>query len=224
MVFATGSHTLDRPVLVIGAGVAGSCCALRLRRHGIDVHLAEKTPFPRAKVCGCCIGGAGLQLLDQLSLRSWVQTHGADTVRWSGSIGDQRIELDLPEGVAISRERLDSKLLSSAGEAGAKVFTPAFARVDQLNSQFVAASLEMEGIQRYQHEYSVVVIASGLNAAGSQRLLPWREKPNGPFGVAFFAKSDSLPVRNSRCKSPSNAHRSIQIAGHNSPPLPLFPN
>ena len=193
MLAALGLGSLKRPVLVIGGGVAGACCALRLRSHGIAVHLAEKSAFPRAKVCGCCIGGAGLHLLEQLSLRTWVQSHGASTSRWSASIADQRIELALPDGVAISRETLDSKLLSSAGEAGAELFTPAFARVDQLNAKSVTASLLMEGNQDQPFEYSAVVIASGLNAAGSQRLLPWREKPNGPFGASFFARSDSLP-------------------------------
>ena len=132
-------------------------------------------------------------MLEQLSLRTWVQEHGIHTYRWIGSIGGQRIELPLPRGVAISREALDSKLLSSAGEAGAVLFTPAFAQVDQLHPDRVVASLEIPGIRTWQHEYSAVVIASGLNAAGSQRLLPWREKPNGPFGAAFFATSDSLP-------------------------------
>lgn len=56
------------PILVIGGGIAGASCALRLRQHGIDVLVAEKVAFPRAKVCGCCIGGAGLASLEQLSL------------------------------------------------------------------------------------------------------------------------------------------------------------
>ena len=166
---------------------------LRLRHHGIDVHLAEKTPFPRAKVCGCCIGGAGLQVLDQLSLRSWVETQGVNTNRWIGSIGSREIELPLPQGVAISRESLDSKLWSSAGEAGAELMMPAVARIQELNADSVKARIDLVCGETIEQLYSAVVMASGLNAEGSQRLLPWREKPNGPFGAAFFAESDSLP-------------------------------
>lgn len=186
--------SLPLPVLVIGGGVSGSACALRLRSHGIDVHLAEKSVFPRAKVCGCCLGGIGLHCLDQLLLRDWALQNGVATSRWSGSLGGQRIELPLPQGVAISRELLDTRMLQSAAEAGANLLTPALARVDKHDSNSVTATVKFNGLTSRQYEYSVVVIASGLNASGSQRLLPWREKPNGPFGAAFFARSETLPA------------------------------
>jgi flavin-dependent dehydrogenase len=179
-------------VLVIGGGVAGSSCALRLRSRGIDVHVAEKLSFPRAKVCGCCIGGVGLNLLETLSLRSWAEAHGVPTSTWIGSMGGTRIELSLPDGVAISRESLDSEMLRRAAEAGAEVSSPVSARVDQLHSDSVTASLSAAEGTSWIERYAAVVIASGLNASGSQRLLPWVEKPNGPFGAAFFARSDSL--------------------------------
>ncbi len=179
-------------VLVIGGGVAGSSCALRLRSRGIEVHLAEKLSFPRAKVCGCCIGGVGLNLLETLALRSWAEAHGVKTSKWSGSIGGTRVELSLPDGIAISRESLDSEMLRRAAEAGAEVSSPVSARVDQLHPDSVTTSLSAAEGTSWMERYAAVVIASGLNASGSQRLLPWVEKPNGPFGAAFFARSDLL--------------------------------
>ena len=183
---------MEHRVLVIGGGVAGSSCALRLRSRGIDVHVAEKLSFPRAKVCGCCIGGVGLDLLEQLSLRSWVETHGLKTSKWSGSIGGTRVELSLPDGIAISRESLDTEMLRRAADAGAEIFSPVSARVDQLLPDSVTTSLSASEGTSWMERYAEVVVASGLNASGSQRLLPWVEKPNGPFGAAFFARSDSL--------------------------------
>lgn len=185
---------MRRPVLVIGGGVSGAACALRLRRHGLEVHLAEKAAFPRAKVCGCCLGGAGLRVLQQLELRDWVEQQGVTTDRWLGSMGGQRIELPLSSGVAISRERLDSKLLESAQAAGAELFQPVSARIDQVTGDSVQVHLERGEGEAEPESYSAVVIASGLNASGSQRLLPWTEKPNGPFGASFFADSDCLPT------------------------------
>jgi flavin-dependent dehydrogenase len=67
------------------------------------------------------------------------------------------------------------------------------ARVEGIDDQGVTVILQGSGTPAREQRYGAVVIASGLNASGSQRLLPWREKPNGPFGVSFFAKSDSLP-------------------------------
>lgn len=39
-------------VLIIGGGPAGSSCAIKLRKLGIDCVLAEKARFPRVKLCG----------------------------------------------------------------------------------------------------------------------------------------------------------------------------
>ena len=39
-------------VLIIGAGPAGAITAYTLAKAGVDVHLLEKTRFPRQKTCG----------------------------------------------------------------------------------------------------------------------------------------------------------------------------
>ena len=88
-------------VLVIGGGVAGSSCALALSRLGVSVDLVEKASFPRTKVCGCCIGPAGLTLLDRLSLRDEALRLGLATNRWSASLDRRRIDLSIPSGLVI---------------------------------------------------------------------------------------------------------------------------
>ncbi len=179
------------PVLVIGGGVAGASCALRLRKHGVEVVVAEKAAFPRAKVCGCFLGGAGLASLEQLSLRQWALDTGVPAHLWRASIGGKRIELPLPSGVAISREALDTKLLATAGDAGASVSMPCQATIDRADKTSVLATLQF-GQQQQQREFATVVVAGGLNAGGLQQILPWIEAPNGPFGVSFTASSDAI--------------------------------
>jgi flavin-dependent dehydrogenase len=179
------------PVLVIGGGVAGASCASRLREHGVEVVVAEKAAFPRAKVCGCSLGGAGLASLEQLSLRQWALDTGVPTRLWRASLGGKRIELPLPGGVVISRQALDTKLLSTAGEAGASISMPCRATIDSADEHSVLATLQF-GQQQQQREFAAIVVASGLNASGLQQILPWRELPNGPFGVSFSASSESI--------------------------------
>lgn len=178
------------PILVIGAGVSGSACAIRLRRHGIQVVLAEQAVFPRTKVCGCCLGGAGLQTLEQLSLRSWVQQVGERTQSWQASIGGKLVELELPEGVAISRQALDTKLLETADQAGAEVHSACTAKIVNVQNRAVVASLQEDG-KVTEHEFSAVVVAAGLRASSVQQMLPWYESPHGPFGVSFTADPES---------------------------------
>jgi flavin-dependent dehydrogenase len=84
-------------------------------------------------------------------------------------------------------------LLDVARQAGAEVYSPMEARVEGMDDEAVTVVLQGAGVPSQMQQYGAVVIASGLNASGSQRLLPWREKPNGPFGVSFFARSDTLP-------------------------------
>ena len=44
---------------------------MQLAERDIEVHLAEKAAFPRDKVCGCCLGGSGIETLDKLGLADW---------------------------------------------------------------------------------------------------------------------------------------------------------
>lgn len=181
----------DVPILVIGGGVAGSACALRLRQHGIEVHVAEKTSFPRTKVCGCCLGGAGLETLRQLRQRDWVMETGVATRCWQASIGGRLVELALPTGVAISRQALDSHLLGVAADQAATVWMPCQASLDSVDEDHVTAGLVIDG-QPVQQRFSAVVVASGLTAGGLQTRLPWKETPHGPFGISFTATSNMI--------------------------------
>ena len=45
-------NTIERDVIVIGAGPAGSICAPYLAKAGVDVLLLDKEVFPRDKTCG----------------------------------------------------------------------------------------------------------------------------------------------------------------------------
>lgn len=53
-------------VAIVGAGPAGTACALALRGSGLRVVLLDKARFPRDKVCGDAVPGAALTALARL--------------------------------------------------------------------------------------------------------------------------------------------------------------
>jgi geranylgeranyl reductase family protein len=53
-------------IAIIGAGPAGTACALALRGSGLRVALLDKATFPRDKVCGDAVPGHALKALRQL--------------------------------------------------------------------------------------------------------------------------------------------------------------
>ena len=53
-------------VAIVGAGPAGTACALALRGQGLRVVLLDKATFPRDKVCGDAVPGHALKALGQL--------------------------------------------------------------------------------------------------------------------------------------------------------------
>jgi len=62
----SASYTHD--ILIIGAGPAGSACALALKDSGLKTALLDKARFPRDKVCGDAIPGRAVRVLREISL------------------------------------------------------------------------------------------------------------------------------------------------------------
>ena len=120
------------PVIVVGAGPAGSVLAGLLAKRGIETLLLDKAVFPREKICGDYLSPGTVRLLDQLDLLDLVRSAGAQ--RLSGMTvtspdgttftaefpsitttdGNRPFALSLPRAI------LDSLLLNWARDLGAK--------------------------------------------------------------------------------------------------------
>ena len=68
-------------VIVVGAGPAGAMAAFELAHRSLRVLLVDKSGFPRPKVCGCCLNGQALALLQARGLESTIANHGAVPLR-----------------------------------------------------------------------------------------------------------------------------------------------
>lgn len=178
-------------ILVIGGGPAGAACAIRLRQHGLPVDVIEKDSFPRPKVCGCCIGGIGLAMLDQLQVKQQAIGRGTVTDRWHGSLESRVIRLALPGGLAICRTQLDPLLLDAASAMSANVIVRQTATIVRADDAAVDVRIDDSGDVRIER-YDVVIVAAGLKVGGVNELLPWTKTPWGPFGVSLMADIDHV--------------------------------
>ncbi|MCP3905281.1 MAG: NAD(P)/FAD-dependent oxidoreductase [Planctomycetes bacterium] len=108
-------------VVVIGAGPAGTMAAIETARLGASVLVLDRAAFPRAKVCGCCLGAAALDTLRGAGLGDVPARCGAQPLEHLDlRAGSRRVRLRIPSGAVISRRALDTALLDNAIGAGAR--------------------------------------------------------------------------------------------------------
>jgi flavin-dependent dehydrogenase len=111
-------ETAQYELIVVGAGPAGSACAITAARLGARVLLLEKDRFPRQKVCGEFVSSESLELLDGLL--------DDNRFRSCPQMLSSRIFLDhktvalpvTPAAQSIPRFDLDAMLFQAAQHAG----------------------------------------------------------------------------------------------------------
>src|SRR5262249_46295116 len=107
-------------VVVIGAGPAGSLAARELARRNCTVLLVDRAAFPRWKVCGSCLNGRALAMLDEAGLGDLPERNEAVPLSAFHLAGGGRAAtVSLPGGVALSRSRFDAALVEEAIREGA---------------------------------------------------------------------------------------------------------
>jgi flavin-dependent dehydrogenase len=164
-----GSLTLEQaarrewPVVIVGAGPAGSFLARSLALAGVEVLLIDRASFPRWKVCGCCLNGAALSVLDATGLGEL--TSACEAVPLSrvrlGAAG-RWADLSLPVGAALSREVFDAALVRAALDEGVQFLGETTARLLPRNdSARRAVRLRQQG-EQWTVAARVLIAADGL--------------------------------------------------------------
>lgn len=113
----------ETSVLVIGAGVAGCAAAIALRQAAIEVTVVDKTSGSPQRFCGEFLSAEALESLDELGVSGQVASLGPSRVRRlrMHTMAGSGYELLLGrEGLGLSRQALDSTLLTRAVELGAQ--------------------------------------------------------------------------------------------------------
>ncbi len=116
--------TIEYDLVVIGAGLAGSCLAAAVAKHGWNVVLLERHRGPRHKVCGEFLSPESQSSLHALGLHATVAALAPAEIRQAAIISPTGRQLDMAlPGVAwgVSRFRLDAALAHAAQMQGAIV-------------------------------------------------------------------------------------------------------
>ena len=113
----------DYDLIIVGAGPAGSSCAILCAEKGLSVLMIDSSRFPRDKVCGDCLNPAVWPVLERLGVAQGVRElphSSVPTIRFSVT-GGEMIELPLPQGhgeVVVRRREFDAWLVEQAREQG----------------------------------------------------------------------------------------------------------
>lgn len=129
-------------LIVIGGGLAGLSCALRLSKVGCRVLLLEKNPYPHHKVCGEYVSNEILPYLNSLGIDPFER--GAVSIdRFEvSSIEGKTIRSNLPlGGFGISRYALDNLLYEKLSER-AEVHFETVENLSFLQNEFTVSTLE----------------------------------------------------------------------------------
>ncbi|MFZ4749367.1 MAG: NAD(P)/FAD-dependent oxidoreductase [Phycisphaerales bacterium] len=176
---AAGDATFD--VAVIGAGPAGACAAIAAARVGARVLLVDRSVFPRAKVCGCCLTAAGVAGLRALGAeRAVADAAPLATVRLS--CGGRSVTLRRAAGVAIGREQLDVRLIEIARAHGVEVRLGVAARVAADGT--LALRADADGRAACTVRARTTIVADGLGGTALDGVdgFAWTVAPRSHMG------------------------------------------
>ncbi len=147
-------------VMVIGAGPAGALAARQSALLGARVLLVDRAAFPRAKVCGCCINGAAMEVLAQVGLGDLLRQCQARELRTVQLASRGRFaRIRLSQGVSLSRDRFDAALILAAVEAGAEF-------LDQTPAVIGATQGEARGVHLKRLDAGSTATAKSIIVAG----------------------------------------------------------
>lgn len=123
------------PIRIIGGGLAGLSLGIALRRARVPVTLTEAGEYPRHRVCGEFISGAGQQSLESLGLTKLL--NGAVTnLRTTWFHRNQPIlskSLPVP-ALGLSRFQLDARLAGYFQEMGGHLIPRNRARIKETSA------------------------------------------------------------------------------------------
>ena len=176
---------MQRYLLIIGGGPAGSAAAITAARAGLKVTLFEKAPYGRDKVCGDGLTPRAIGALNELRIDHSV-AHRIDGLRMIA--GKKKRELLWPvtsrfpaHGAVWPRQRFDNHLLDVAIASGADVRFDSEALPEMEGERVVGVRVAND-----VYRAPFTILAAGAQGMAAKMLGAERD-PNETFGLAIRA-------------------------------------
>jgi menaquinone-9 beta-reductase len=177
-------------LIVIGAGLAGSCLAAAVARRGWSVILLERGRGARHKVCGEFLSPEAQSSLQALGLHAAVAALVPVEITSARIISRRGLQLglDLPgQAWGVSRFALDAALARAAAEAGALVLEGVTATATvQTDAGYRVEARAADGM-RFSLSARTAVVACGRNPVSGLRPAVAAAAPAGPRYVGLKA-------------------------------------
>jgi geranylgeranyl reductase family protein len=180
----------DFPVVISGAGPAGSTASIFLSEAGIPHLLLEKEVFPRDKICGDAISGKGLDVLSKVKKEQVVGfghaqgknllTYGMRFVAPNGREVDipfPKPKNDLPVGFLSKRIEFDHFLFDNTQSAHAERWQDSELKAITRTGNSLALTIQKGGEERTIHT-NLVIGADGSRSAVKRQLQGFEQDDN----------------------------------------------
>ncbi len=187
-------------VAVVGAGVAGALVAGLCAKAGWRTLLVEKEPWPRPKVCGCCLNKRGIGVLKRCGILPYLSANDCVPLTQMELIGRRsRAAIALPGGSVISRSGLDGAVVAWAQDQGTFFLPETLARPQgDADARFVGTLLESRAMSvSIKSRFLVGAWGLGGNAAKWNAALTTRVQPSSHMGAGTILPREtngSLPM------------------------------
>jgi 2-polyprenyl-6-methoxyphenol hydroxylase-like FAD-dependent oxidoreductase len=133
----------QKPITIVGGGLAGLTLGMGLRRRGVPVTVWEAGKYPRHRVCGEFISGRGQAALTRLGLREQLTDAGAIPARTTAFFSrrsESRVRKLAEPAWSLSRYALDELLAKEFRAAGGELKENARWRGEEFSEGTVRAS------------------------------------------------------------------------------------
>ncbi|WEG14850.1 FAD-dependent oxidoreductase [Pullulanibacillus sp. KACC 23026] len=184
-------------VIIIGAGIAGSSCAIQLAKTGAKTLLMDRQAFPRHKTCGEFLSPESREMLEYLGVRICdlaVQPSRMDHAKLFMPNGGEISAPFSGHAHGMSRFELDRFLHEKAAEFGCEVLTQVTVTdVTQLEEQRYKVEARQKGV-RVDYYAKLVIGAFGTKKPRSSKRLLESESRDKQIFVGFKSHFSGIEV------------------------------